>query len=432
MPRLPWSGRTRRESRATILLKRKRASGLCRRYGDTVHHPLPMIHSLWGMPVKAVIAGLVRLFVLPLACVTCGAGTAFADFKDFRDWHAVCDNLRSCVAYGFEGDDRSTAYMSIQRDAGPAAPARITIAVDVDEPTKAALSFDDPALPGLPADPVMFSEGDGMPFGLAVIDDPKTVDTLVASMRKAQTLVIRRLAKKNGAKNDVKNGGVKNGAASEAATSRISLSGAVAALLWIDEQQQRLDTVTALIRRGSKPESAVPPLPKAPAVRVAKRPPVIAPRPLPPAEMHALTAKARSLCSDDERTALDQKYRLATDLALYGFSCPGISGAYNAAAVFLIAPDGRLQAARPVTFAYPPGIDGAAVAGDAVVMNAAFDQATMTLTTFNKGRGIADCGAEDEWVFDGQTFHLLSLRKMPYCKGITSDEWPLLYQAERK
>jgi hypothetical protein len=56
----------------------------------------------------------------------------------------------------------------------------------------------------------------------------------------------------------------------------------------------------------------------------------------------------------------------------------------------------------------------------------------MTLSTFNKGRGLADCGAGEEWVFDGRTFQLVLLKAMAHCKGLHSDDWPVQYQAEAK
>jgi hypothetical protein len=210
------------------------------------------------------------------------------------------------------------------------------------------------------------------------------------------------------------------------------LSGVVAALLWIDEQQQRLGTATAFIRRGDKPVSSIPPQPPAPAVRAAKPPPAgAAPKSLLPAEVRLLTAKARALCGHDEHTALEDAFHLAPDMSLYNFSCPDNSGAYNYSSVFLIVPDAKPQAARAVTFAWPAGIDAKA-APDVLAVNASFDQSTMTLSTFAKGRGLGDCGVAEQWVFDGRTFQLALLRRMPHCKGITEDDWPVHYRAERR
>jgi hypothetical protein len=361
----------------------------------------------------------IRLPALLFAAMAAGAAAA-AEFKDFRDWYVGCDNLRNCSAYGFESDDPSGAWLRIERSGAPAATARITIAADVNDKVKVLLAFDDAALPGLPSGPVGpdRDKADDTVFGRIVIDDPAAVDTMITSLRKAQKIMVRRIDPPGGVKSDPE-------------ASQISLAGAVAALLWIDEQQQRLGTPTALIRRGDRPVSSMPPQPEAPVVQAAK-PPAGAARRLPPAEAKVLTAKARELCSDDERISLDDTWRLSPDTSLHGFSCPGISGAYNFTSVFLIAPDGRPQAARPVTFAYPPGVaSGASAAGESLAINAGFDQATMTLSTFNKGRGLGDCGAEEERVFDGRTFQLVLLRKMAHCKGVSADDWPVHYRAGR-
>jgi Protein of unknown function (DUF1176) len=359
-----------------------------------------------------------RLSALLLACAAAWVPRASgAESKDFRDWYVGCDNLRNCNAYGLQADDPSAAYVRIERGGAPAATARITIAADVGEKTRVVLAFDDPALRGLPSGPVAPERNDD-DYGRVVIDDPAGVDTLVAGMRKAQTLVVRRIDPPGGAKSDPE-------------TSEISLSGAVAALLWIDEQQQRLGTTTAFIRRGDKPVSSIPPPPKAPVVRAAKAPPAdAAPRPLPPNEARMLTAKARALCDDDKRTALDETYRLGRDTSLYGFSCPGNSGAYNYSFVFMIVLDGKPQAARPVKFADPAGTGAKTAPEDVLAINPGFDRSSLTLSTFNKGRGLGDCGEAAEWVFDGQTFQLSLRRVMPHCKGVPQGDWPVYFRAD--
>jgi hypothetical protein len=358
------------------------------------------------------------LLALPACAATFGIGAAAAD-KDFRDWHAACDNLRNCSAYGLQADEPAYAYVRIARGGAPAAAARITIVADAGEKASVAPAFDDATLRGLPAGPVALDRNGDDSLGRVVIDDPAAVDTVVASMRKAQTLAVRRIDPPDGDK-------------SEQETSTISLAGAVAALLWIDEQQQRLGTATAFIRRGDRPASSIPPQPQAPAVRAAPPPPGAAPRKLPAAEARLLTAKARALCGEEERhTALEDTARLDRDTSLYSFSCKDNSGAYNLASVFLIVPDAAPQAARAVRFAYPAGIDAKAPP-QALAINASFDPQTMTLSTFNKGRGLGDCGAAEDWVFDGRTFQLARLRRMPHCRGIPDGDWPVHYRAARR
>lgn len=64
--------------------------------------------------------------------------------------------------------------------------------------------------------------------------------------------------------------------------------------------------------------------------------------------------------------------------------------------------------------------------------HSSFDPKTQTLTAFNKGRGIGDCGTEEAWVFDGNTFRLAELKLMSECKGVGAEDWPVVYRAEAK
>jgi hypothetical protein len=374
--------------------------------------------------VTFTIAGFFRLLPLPVACAVTLAGASAAAFKDFRDWHVACDNLRNCSAYGFT-DDPASAWIRIERPGAPGATARIVIAAEVEEKIRVSLAFDDPALPGLPGGEVALDRTDSA-FDRIVIADPAAVDVLIASLRKAKELTVRRIDPPGAAKSDPE-------------TSRISLSGAVAALLWIDEQQQRLGTATAFVRRGDRPVSSMPPQPEAPAVHAAKPGPAGAqPADLPPPAIKALTAKAAAACGEGERAKHEDAYRLSRDASLHSFSCPGMSGAYNLASVFMVVPASQPQAAAVVKFAHPAG-STARTGGDNtagvplnIAINAGFDENTLTLSTFNKGRGLGDCGQAEEWVWDGKAFQLVLLQSMSQCKGVQSDDWPVLYRAERR
>lgn len=378
-------------------------------------------HTGWRVALRFATMRLSRLTLLLLAGAAT-SGASAAEFRDFRDWYAACDNLRNCSAYGLQAEQPTYAHVRIKRSGAPSASAKITIVADVNDKATVALAFDDASLRGLPSGPVAFRKDDRDSYGRLVIDDPAAVEMLVASMRKARTLVLRRIDPPGSKK-------------SEPETIEVSMSGAVAALLWIDEQQQRLGTTTALIRRGDKSVSSIPPQPKAPIVQAAKPPPTGgAPTSPPPSAASVLVAKAKALCGEDDETRLEDTVRLGRATSLYRFSCPSSSGAYNIHLVFLIVPDANPRAARAVDFAYPTKIGSIEPeSGKAyVATNAGFDSNTMTLSTFSKGRGLADCGTAENWVWEGQTFRLTLLRIMPHCKGIVDDDWPVLYRAERK
>src|SRR5262249_40253484 len=143
------------------------------------------------------------------------------------------------------------------------------------------------------------------------ISEPQAVAPALASLRKAKTLVITRIDPAGAPPSDP-------------AQSEISLSGLAAALLWIDDQQKRVGTVTALIGRGDKPAAAVPSLPALPVVKTAKR----ATGPGPTKAPAAVLAKARAVC-EEEVGEPDDVVRLGANEVMYSFVCTNLSGAYN-------------------------------------------------------------------------------------------------------
>lgn len=345
---------------------------------------------------------------------------AAAEFKDFREWHAACDNLRNCTALGFDTVVAAgNAYLRIGRGGAPNAPVKITLVVDADDGVTFTARFNDPSLAGLPDNAIAGQKSEEDSLRRVVLTDTVSADTLLASIHKAEKIIITR-KDPPGAKEKT-----------DPLVSEISMSGAAAALLWIDEQQKRLGTVTALIRKGDKPASAMPPQPK-PAVIVAAKPSSATP---PVKHSPALIAKGRALCGEEDKgSKLEDVWPLGGSQFLYSFTCPDSSGAYNYHYGLLIAAGGNAQTARAVKFGWPEKI------GDlhedpstgAVATNPVFDPKAMTIRAFSKGRGIGDCGASEEWIWDGKAFRLALLKIMPHCKGIPLDDWPVLYRAERK
>jgi hypothetical protein len=362
-----------------------------------------------------------RLLILAATVAALGwqAPAAAADFKDFRDWHAACDTLRNCNAYGFDVSLSGATYLRIERGGAPDAPVRITLSIDANDGVTFTTRFNDASLAGLPDNAIAGTKSDEDERRRVVLTDTVSADTLIASIRKAEKIVITR-KDPSGAKEK-----------SDPLESEISMSGAVAALLWIDEQQKRLDTVTALIRKGQKPASAMPPQPK-PVVIAAAKPASGKPAGSPSA---ALIKKGVALCGEDEpESKTEGPWPLGNNQFLYSFSCPDSSGAYNYRYGLLVATAGNAQTARGVNLKWPVKIGDieADPGSETTAVNPSFDEKTMTLSTFGKGRGLGDCGTSEDWVWDGKTFKLALLKMMPHCRGIPLDDWPTLYRAERK
>jgi hypothetical protein len=203
-----------------------------------------------------------------------GGGAHAAGTKAVKDWQGVCANTLACTALGFAAEDADPGgYLLIQRSAGPTAAPKVVIVFD-------------------PAD-----------------TQPSSDWTLIAAMRKGDSL-------------DVWSGGANK--------VKLSLAGTAAILLWMDDQQGRVDTVTALARPGAKPASAVPPPAPAPLI-VAAGP--VSQKGVPDHTPKGLT-KGIEDCDADSGTPDEVVARLAPGVMLWGPQCT--SGAYNAVDVFFI------------------------------------------------------------------------------------------------
>ncbi|MCX5496303.1 DUF1176 domain-containing protein [Kaistia dalseonensis] len=329
--------------------------------------------------------------------------------KTVRDWTAYCDNLRNCSAFGYAttlDEELLGAWITIARDgAADAAPTVLigmTLASDT-APTDAnfELAFDDAKAAGL-AEPIAASEGDAGAMTATI--PAASVPSFLAALRKAGFLKAT----------------LKDATSTQTAT--ISLSGATGALLWIDEAQERLGTVTALIRSGPKPASSVPPPPAMPIIQAAK--PVegaVPAAPSAPAQKKLLGEDCTGAVGDSPIDPIIG--RLDAHRVLYGLFCD--AGAYNYDYSFFVATDGGPL--KPISLDVPAPIQDDASSGSLV--NPDFDAKTLQLSSFAKGRGIGDCGSIGEWVWDGSVFRMLSYQALDDCNGVPSTYWPMLYRA---
>lgn len=337
-----------------------------------------------------------------------GPAPVIPEMREFREWRAACDNGNACVAWG--GSD--SGWIRIAIDAGPDAVPRVSIGSwafgDADKaPETLRLRIDgrDYAVRGGAQD-------------AANADAAATrARAVIAALPASRTLAL----------------------SSGGQTEALPASGISAALLWIDERQGRLDTVTALLRRGDRPASAVPAapvLPRAtPAPQVSQRgfegaanPMEDEPRGLTvPASIEGL--EAVKACRAESNEFLDKAVlgaRLDGQTVLWGIPCG--SGAYNATYVLYLArPDGsnvRL-AALPERTARTEGDVG----GEGQwLVNPVYDPARRTLTVFPRGRGLGDCGTITTWTWTTGGFALSEERSMGDCWGMTPDVWPTLWR----
>lgn len=320
---------------------------------------------------------------LLIALAAAAAAPQPGSLKTYNDWIVGCDNVRSCQAVALmpeDGADGTTIVIA----RGGEAMARPNISINIDEGKAASIVIDEKRLPIRLTNMAGFVE----------IDRNQTV-MLIDAMRAGRTMSV------------LDAGGKVIGTP--------SLSGVSAALLYLDEQQKRLGTVTALVRKGTKPATAVPVPPAAPVI-VAPKVPQLAPRRLSPADI-ARTLKPLE-CTDSETSAEPTYARLdaATSLALLPAPCG--NGAYNFYSFALLIDNaGKVRDAVFDAQAGMGGEDPSQI--DNMTVNADWDVKKRRLTTYAKGRGLGDCGSMSEFAWDGRRFRLSKLEVMGECRGST-------------
>jgi hypothetical protein len=332
------------------------------------------------------------------------APATHAATKSVKDWTAACDNTRACAAFGFspEGGDVDS-YLIVKRAAGAAAQPTATLVYDA--PDKQPARTVSLALDGKPIAEFGAVRLEGGDDGARATLVGRSAQELIKTILGGRTLSLRQGG------NDLVD---------------ISLAGSAAVLLWVDDQQGRVGTVTALARPGPKPASAA--LAPAPVPLIAAAP---------PASQAGLPAHApNGLIKDDpdcdpqgvaEAGSPDGVVaRLAPGVVLWGPICQ--VAAYNELNVFFLG-DEHAGHLKQLSFEEPPGSDPPR---DDTLMNVGFDAKTQTLTSFAKGRGIGDCGEAASWIWDGKAFRLASETAMAVCRGVVPDDWPTLFVSRRR
>jgi hypothetical protein len=366
---------------------------------------------------------------LPTRCATLAALVLLAvpagaqeqgTYRTFRDWMAACDNTRACRAYALsESSDSDGVALGLDRAAGAEATPELFLHFRDEELVTNDRKV---TIRSETGDIATLTVGQGLRAedNIYRITDRQAVAAILAEMRRSKEM---RLIL-DPAPDRVDAGGI-----------RISLDGASAAFLWIDDRQKRVGTVTALVRPGERPASAVPRpvVPAAPAGRPATG--GAAPATLPPATLAAVMAAYRRIPGDDcnqddpdrDEPSID---RLAPRLLLVGIRC--WRGAYNFSRAYYLIDEGPRPNVRPAAFPRPylqqEPREARTPPVDHILWNADFSTSTGTIAHFSKGRGIGDCGETGEWAWNGRAFQAMSIRLMPTCRGIRAGDWFTLYR----
>jgi hypothetical protein len=321
-----------------------------------------------------------------LALLTAAAATTPqpSEVKTFQDWTVACDNGFGCEAIALlPADVEWSEWLNLSFRRGGAAGDRPVVMLQGIEAAPAALLADGRPLAA------RFAGGDE---GFVVQADP---DELVGALRNARALEVR--------------------GADGARLGLISLAGASAAMLYMDERQRRIGTVTALVRTGPRPASAVPAPPALPQVRIAAAP---TDRPLTIDTATVARLRREFGCEEYDVRGPEEfeTEQIETGKTLVLVPCG--SGAYNFSSVPVIA---QRRGGRVTTMVAPFDSQwGIAAEGRPILVNGGWDPATRRLHEYSKARGLGDCGSRSEYAWDGTRFRLIRQEEMEECRGSLS------------
>lgn len=320
--------------------------------------------------------------------------------KYFKNWAVACDNTLSCEAVALQPEsvpgDNLSLVVSREAQSGNVA---ITLIGEPSKSDRFRVYIDGRLAHNgtVPAD-----EADSFK-----VSGPDAI-RLARALARGSRMVLRD------------GGGTELGEA--------SLLGSTAALRHIDSIQNRAGTRQALASPGKK---ALRPkwLPK--PVITAKR---FTPIKTIPDATTLVSLVEGSACAEErygvtEDTAYSLGRKDGKAQALVMLSCG--SGAYNFATAAYIGTEGEGHkwSFAPARFDYGDRIktmDGSLQ----LLVNADWDEASLTISSFAKGRGLGDCGNSESYVWDGEMFRLNSAYGMSECRG--SMDWMTLYRAEVK
>jgi hypothetical protein len=318
-----------------------------------------------------------------LICILLAAGAAATASTTFshKDWELACDNTRTCRAAGYhEEDDGPNATILLTRAAGPNQPVKVELQLADDErhpaPDQLAMSID------------------GRALGIVRTD----AKTSILTLTDAQVRVLLPALLKN----------ERIAWTGKGTTWTVSTAGANAVLLKMDEFQGRLETPGALVRKGSKPESNVlAPLP-APEIHAGPVSQDKNPLKQTPTQTRELKAALRKTVKEGDCELLDSTSETAGELEVRPFTKDKLLvshtcwiAAYNTGEGYWV-------------------VDAKSPYSAVLVTTSATDYDDGVITSFQKGRGIADCVATATWTWDGRAFAQTSDTTTGMCRQITT------------
>jgi hypothetical protein len=325
------------------------------------------------------------ILALPLLAFPANADS----YKRVRDVDAWCNNALRCEMT-LSGNGGPVWSVELSRPSGPGSAAEMRIGAQADAAGgPVVVAVDGQAILRFAAGDLPYSQEDSR----FLIEDEGDVAALLDAMKKGGRVSV----------------------STKAGSGDFSLSGVVGALIWIDETQQRLDSVDALQVVGDKPSSA--------------------PRFDEVLDIAVLPASiARDFAEGADCAFFDPasfRFRggfsapVGSGLTIYGLPCSE-GGAYNQSYAFYA---GSGESYSRLVF---PAFGEKGPVSETTAWNVSWNHAERTLEAFFKGRGIGDCGGFTRWRFDdnGPRFELVEQRVKDDCDGDAAggpQNWPLVW-----
>ena len=328
---------------------------------------------------------VILLSLLPLTAMAAPSLKGFE--KTYQDWDLICDNTGTCNMAGYQEErDGSEHSVSIlfTRSAGEQAPVTAQLALLPDE------------LGNKTAEIILNGQSIGAiqnisEEGIAKLSEKQTTELLTALKGNADIEVVFGEFKE-----------------------KVSDKGAAAAMLKMDEFQQRLNTPSALIRQGQEKHAVLAPKvkPKIDAVSVNNRKTIELKR----GEKQfnhvlALLRKAHDGCVDEDLGSQDiTLYPLTQNKVLAEALCA--RAAYQYTNYYAVLDDKLSKVEQVLADQYN---------------EAGYDekQGYAFVRGIYKGRVIGDCWNSEDAVWNGKIFIRTSEWTTGSCKGFTGGAWQL-------
>ena len=330
---------------------------------------------------------IILFSLLPLTAMAAPSLKGFE--KTYQDWDLICDNLGTCRMAGYqeEGDDPVSILFTRAAGENAAVEGKLTISPfgEADRDVQVGQDIE------------IWLNGKSLGTVKHISDE--NPDKLTEAQTKALLSGLKK-------ESEIRLTYGKT-------TLKVSDKGAAAAMLKMDEFQQRLNTPSALIRKGQEKHAvlAPQPAPKIEVVSVNNRKTTELKRGEKQYDnVLALLRKANS-CDDEDITSQDiTLYSLTRNKVLAEALC--VRGAYQSTNYYAVLDD-KLSKVEQVLADQYNGVGGDRKQGYAFVRGA------------YKGRGAGDCWSIQDAVWNGKIFILTSEWTTGSCKRFPDGAWQL-------